>query len=393
MFGKNLTHESVVKMDDQERRSVLLEKIQALDGLDEDSFQRLTRELERGRDEFGYDEGGRLQVAFFDARPYDIESFDARNDGRFNLHYVAAPLDSETVAAAIGYKAVCIFVNDSADARVVKELASRGVELIALRCAGFNNVDLEACKKSGVSVVRVPEYSPYAVAEHTVALMLMLNRRLHQAYIRNRAGAFVLDGLTGFDMRGKTAGVVGTGKIGRAVVEILLGFGCHVLAYDKFPDESLAARECARYVELDELIRESDLISLHVPLFPETHHLIDAAAIDRMKRGVLLINTSRGGLVDTRALIGGLKSGQIGAAGLDVYEEEAGVFFRDLSTEVLTDDVLARLLTFPNVVVTSHQAFLTHEALSEIAETTLGNLAEFTAGRRGEELTNAVAFQ
>jgi len=380
-------------MDDQQRRSALLEKIRALDGLDEDRFQRLSHELERDRGEFGYDEGGRLQVAFFDARRYDIESFDARNDGRCNLHYVAAPLDSETVAAAIGYKAVCIFVNDSADARVVRELASRGVELIALRCAGFNNVDLEACKESGVSVVRVPEYSPYAVAEHTVALMLMLNRRLHQAYIRNRAGAFVLDGLTGFDMRGKTAGVVGTGKIGRGVVEILLGFGCRVLAYDKFPDESLAARERVRYVELDELIRESDLISLHVPLFPETHHLIDAATIDRMKRGVLLINTSRGGLVDTRALIEGLKSGKIGAAGLDVYEEEAGVFFRDFSTEVLTDDVLARLLTFPNVVVTSHQAFLTHEALREIAETTLANLAEFASGKRGEQLTNAVPLR
>jgi D-lactate dehydrogenase len=203
----------------------------------------------------------------------------------------------------------------------------------------------------------------------------------------------VLDGLTGFDMRGKTAGVAGTGKIGRAVVEILLGFGCRVLAYDKFPDESLAARERVRYVELDELIRESDLISLHVPLFPETHHLIDAATIDRMKRGVLLINTSRGGLVDTRALIEGLKSGKIGAAGLDVYEEEAGVFFRDFSTEVLTDDVLARLLTFPNVVVTSHQAFLTHEALREIAETTLANLAEFASGKRGEQLTNAVPLR
>ena len=224
-------------MDDPERLSAFLEKIRALDGLDEDRFQRLSRELERGRGEFGYDEKGRLQVAFFDARSYDIESFDARNNGRFSLHYVAAPLDPKTVAAAIGFKAVCIFVNDSAGARVVRELASRGVELIALRCAGFNNIDLEACKESGISVVRVPEYSPYAVAEHTVALMLMLNRRLHQAYIRNRAGAFVLDGLTGFDMRGKTAGVVGTGKIGRVVIEILLGIGSRVLACDKFPDE------------------------------------------------------------------------------------------------------------------------------------------------------------
>jgi D-lactate dehydrogenase len=377
-------------MNDRERLSALIQKLQALDGLDEERFQRLSHELERVRGEFGYDEKGRLQVALFDARPYDIESFDACNNGRFNFRYLTTPLNAETAIAATGYKAVCIFVNDTADAQVLRELASRGVELIALRCSGFNNVDLAACKEHGVSVVRVPEYSPYAVAEHTLALILMLNRRLHQAYMRNRAGAFVLDGLTGFDMRGKTAGVVGTGKIGRAVIDILLGFGCRVLAYDKFPDESLASLEGVRYVELDELIAESDLITLHVPLFPETHHLIDTAAIDRMKHGVLLVNTSRGGLVDTRALIGGLKSGKIGAAGLDVYEEEAGVFFHDLSTQVLTDDVLARLLTFPNVVVTSHQGFLTREALSAIAGTTLANLAEFEAGRRGEELTNAV---
>ena len=236
----------------------------------------------------------------------------------------------------------------------------------------------------------MPEYSPYAVAEHSVALMLMLNRCLHQAYVRNRAGAFVLDGLTGFDMRGKTVGVVGTGKIGRATAEILLGFGCRVLAFDKFPDERFAAREGVRYTDLAEIARESDILTLHVPLFPETHHLVDADAIAAMKDGAMLINTSRGGLVDTRALIDGLKSGKIGAAGLDVYEEEAGTFFRDLSSQVLSDDVLARLLTFPNVVVTSHQAFLTREALQGIAETTFANLAEFESGRRGAELSNAV---
>jgi D-lactate dehydrogenase len=239
-------------------------------------------------------------------------------------------------------------------------------------------------------VVRVPAYSPHAVAEHTVALMLMLNRRLHMAYMRIRAGSFKLDGLTGFDMYGKTVGIVGTGQIGRCVAEILLGFGCRVLAYDKRIDETLAARPNLAYAELDDLFRESDIISLHVPLFPATHYLIDAAAIDKMKRGVMLINTSRGALVDTRALTGGLKSGKIGSAGLDVYEEEAGVFFHDLSSRVLTDDVLARLLSFNNVVVTSHQAYLTREALDNIAQTTLDNLAEFEQGRRGAELTHAV---
>jgi D-lactate dehydrogenase len=218
----------------------------------------------------------------------------------------------------------------------------------------------------------------------------MLNRRLHRAYERNRAGAFVLDGLTGFDMRGKTVGVVGTGKIGQCVTDILLGFGCRVLAFDKFLNEELAARDGVQYVELDHLLRDSDIITLHVPLFPETHHLINQAAIENMKDGVMLINTSRGGLVDTKALISGLKSGKIGFAGLDVYEEEAGIFFHDVSDKVLTDDVLARLLTFNNVVITSHQAFLTEEALSNIADVTLANIMEFEEGRRGAELTNAV---
>ena len=265
-----------------------------------------------------------------------------------------------------------------------------GVQLIALRCAGFNNVDLRACQQQQINVVRVPAYSPYAVAEHTVALILMLNRRLHQAYLRNRAGYFVLDGLTGFDMRGKTVGVIGTGQIGRCLVDILLGFGCRVLAFDKFPNAELTDRPNVQYVDLDQALAESDIISLHVPLFPDTHHLVNTDSIAKMKDGVMLINTSRGGLVDTRALIDGLKSGKIGAAGLDVYEEEAGIFFNDLSVKVLTDDVLARLMTFNNVVVTSHQAFLTHEALANIADTTMMNLEEFAQGKRGAELTNAV---
>ncbi len=377
-------------MDDRERLATLRARLEDLEGLDEALYQRVCRELDRAARKFGHDERGRLRVAFFDARAYDIESFDALNQDRFDLHYLSAPLTLDTAAAVDGFRAVCIFVNDSADARIVEELAMRGVELIALRCAGFNNVDLAACERLGVSVARVPEYSPYAVAEHTVALMLMLNRHLHRAYSRNRAGYFVLDGLTGFDMRGKTVGVIGTGKIGRATAEILLGFGCRILANDRFPDDELAARDGVRYVELDELARESDIITLHVPLFPETHHLVDAKAIATMKDGVMLINTSRGGLVDTPAAIEGLKSGKIGAAGLDVYEEEAGKFFQDLSSEVLTDDVLARLLTFPNVVVTSHQAFLTREALHGIAETTLANLAEYQSGRRGAELTHTV---
>jgi D-lactate dehydrogenase len=239
-------------------------------------------------------------------------------------------------------------------------------------------------------VARVPAYSPNAVAEHTVGLMLMLNRRLHEAYIRNRAGNFVLDGLTGFDMHGKTAGVMGTGKIGQCTINILLGFGCRVLAFDKFPNPELSDRENVTYVQPEELLTQSDIVTLHVPLLPDTRHIINAEAIAKMRDGVMLINTSRGELVDTRALVQGLKSGKIGAAGLDVYEEEAGVFFHDLSHQVLTDDVLARLLTFNNVVVTSHQGFLTHEALSNIADTTLDSIGEFEQGKHGAALTNAV---
>ena len=380
-------------MNDKDRLSAFLDKVKDLDGLDEETDRRLTAELQRRSTKFGYDEQGHLKIAFFDAKSFDITSFNSCNHDRYALQYVAAPLERDTVAAAVGHRVICIFVNDTCDARVVGMLASQGVEMIALRCAGFNNVDLQACGTHRISVTRVPEYSPYAVAEHTVGLMLMLNRRLHQAYMRNRAGSFVLDGLTGFDMHGKTVGIVGTGKIGRCVVNILTGFGCRILAFDKTVNEQLVAKPHVQYVELEKLLRDSDIISLHVPLFPETHHLVDEAAIDKMKDGVMLINTSRGGLVDARALIGGLKSGKIGLAGLDVYEEEAGVFFRDLSDQVLTDDVLARLLTFNNVVITSHQAFLTHEALANIAETTLANLDEFEQGKRGAELTNAVDFE
>lgn len=377
-------------MNDQQRLQAFLDKAANVGGLDQVRFERLIAELERPQTVAGYDEQGRLKVAMFDARSYDIQSFDRINGGRLAIHPISASLDEDTVHAADGCKVVCIFVNDRCDATVVASFARLGVELIALRCAGFNNVDLEACREHNISVVRVPAYSPYAVAEHTVALMLMLNRRLHQAYARNRAGYFVLDGLMGFDMRGKTIGVVGTGKIGRCAIDILLGFGCRVLAFDKFPDDELASRDNVEYVEIGKLLAESDIITLHVPLFPETHHIINQSTIEQMKDGAMLINTSRGGLIDTRALIEGLKTGKIGSAGLDVYEEEAGIFFHDMSDKVLTDDVLARLMTFNNVVVTSHQAYLTIEALHNIAETTIANIEEFGSGKRGAELTNVV---
>ena len=377
-------------MNDAERLRALTARLQALDGLDEDTFERMSTALDRRQSRFGYDAHGRLKVAFFDAKSYDIESFDKSNRDRYALTYISASLDHNTVAAAKGHKAVCIFVNDTCDAEVVEALAALGVELVALHCAGFNNVDLEACGLHGISVARVPAYSPYAVAEHTVGLMLMLNRHLHRAYLRNRYGYFVLDGLTGFDMRGKTVGIVGTGNIGRCVINIVLGFGCRVLALDAFPNPKVSARDGVAYVKPDELLSLSHIITLHVPLTPDTRHIVNRSAIAQMRRAVMLINTSRGELVDTRALIDGLKSGTIGAAGLDVYEEDAGTFFKDLSDQVLTDDVLARLLTFNNVVVTSHQAFLTREALTNIADTTLENLREFDQGQRGAALSNAV---
>jgi D-lactate dehydrogenase len=265
-----------------------------------------------------------------------------------------------------------------------------GIGLIALRCAGFNNVDLAACGRFGVSVARVPAYSPYAVAEHAIALMMSLNRCVHRASNRIREGNFSLRGLVGFDMHGRTAGIVGAGKIGECVLSILAGFGCRLLVHSRTPKPALAERYGAEFVDLSRLLAESDIISLHAPLTPETHHMIDASAIAGMKRGVMLINTSRGGLVDTRALLNGLKSGHIGYAGLDVYEEESAYFFEDLSDEVMADDALARLTTFNNVIVTSHQAFLTGDALANIAETTLGNIEQYRAGARGGQLPNAV---
>lgn len=321
-----------------------------------------------------------MRIALFSVRGYDRTSFEAANGGHgHELTFLAEGLSSRTAVLARGFPAVCAFVNDRLHAEVLAALAAQGTTLVLLRSAGFNHVDVEAAERLGLTVLRVPAYSPHAVAEHTVALMLALNRKLHRAHARVREGNFALDGLLGFDMHGKTAGVVGTGAIGRVVVRILAGFGCRLLAYDPQPDPECQALGAA-YVPLDRLLAESDIVTLHCPLTPATRHLIDAAAVERMKPGVMLVNTSRGAIVDTRAAIEGLKRGKIGHLGLDVYEEEGDLFFRDLSEEVLQDDVLARLLTFPNVTLTAHQAFFTREALQAIAETTLGNASDFARG-------------
>jgi D-lactate dehydrogenase len=335
-------------------------------------------------------EGAGAAVAVFDAKPYDRRFFEEQAGGDISLHYLETRLGPETAGRAAGFRVVCAFVNDDLRAATIERLAAGGVELVALRCAGFNNVALEAAGRHGVTVVRVPGYSPHAVAEHTVALILALNRKIHRAYQRVREGNFSLSGLVGFDLHGRTAGIVGLGKIGRALAGNLLGFGMKVVGHDPYADEAWAAEAGVALMDLDELLRRSDIVSLNAPLTPESHHMIDAGAIGRMKGGVMLINTGRGALLDTAALIGGLKSGHIGAAGLDVYEEESGYFFEDRSEQVITDDVLARLLTFPNVLITSHQAFLTDDALRNIAETTLGNIRAFLAGQRGEELDNVV---
>jgi D-lactate dehydrogenase len=285
-------------------------------------------------------------------------------------------LNEETVSLAAGFEAVCVFVNDQMNAAVIATLESLGVRLIALRCAGYNNVDLSAAKKHGITVVRVPAYSPYAVAEHTIALMLALNRKLHRAYNRVREGNFALDGLVGFDMHGKIVGVIGTGQIGTVVAQILTGFGCPILAFDPFPNATCRSLG-VRYVELNQLFAESDIITVHCPLTPENKHLINGQALEKMKNGVMLINTSRGALLDTIVITEGLKSGRIGYLGLDVYEEEEDIFFEDRSGLILSDDVFARLLTFPNVIITGHQAFFTREALLNIAATTIDNITKF----------------
>lgn len=328
-----------------------------------------------------------MRVAFYSTHPFDRQFFDETNvNHRHELHYLEARLTHATSALAQGFPVVCAFVNDQLDASVLGALSAGGTRLIALRSAGFNHVDVGKARDLGLTVVRVPAYSPHAVAEHTVALILTLNRKIHRAYARVREGNFVLDGLLGFDMHGRTVGIVGTGKIGTVVARILLGLGCEVIAHDLKPNQECKAKGVT-YLTLDEIWSRSDIITLHAPLTAETRHLVDAKAIARMKRGVMIINTGRGALIDTTAVIAGLKAGQIGYLGLDVYEEEEGLFFQDLSSEVLQDDVFARLLTFSNVVVTGHQAFFTREALEAISETTLANVTAFEKGRRsGNEL-------
>ncbi len=314
-----------------------------------------------------------IKVALFDAKAYDRPSFErfaAMHDMEFR--FLETKLNEDTVALAKGYDAVCVFVNDTVNAAVVDKLYEYGVKLIALRSAGYNNVDVKAAFGK-IHVVHVPAYSPYAVAEHAIALLLTSVRRIHKAYNRTREFNFSLSGLTGFDLHGKTVGVIGTGKIGRIFIDICRGFGMNVIAYDRFP----AKDSGIRYAALDELLEQSDIISLHCPLTDETRHLIDGSAIEKMKKGVVIINTSRGGLIDAEALLKGIKSRKIGAACLDVYEEEADIFFEDRSGHILNDDILSRLISMPNVIVTSHQAFLTEEALNNIAETTVNNILSY----------------
>jgi D-lactate dehydrogenase len=321
-----------------------------------------------------------MNIAFFDTHGFEKAIFERVNQTHHHkITFFETRLSRSTANLAVGYSCVCAFVNDHLDQDVLKILSLNGTRLIALRSAGYNHVDMKAAKSFGLRVVRVPEYSPYAVAEHAVALILSLNRKIHRAYNRVREGNFSLDGLVGFDLHQKTVGVIGTGKIGIVMAKILLGFGCHVLAYDLTPNSELMNLG-VKYGTLDEILQSSDIVSLHVPLNSHTKHILNERTLSITRPGVMLINTGRGALIDTRALIKYLKSGHIGYAGLDVYEEEEDLFFEDLSGQILQDDQLARLLTFPNVLLTSHQAFLTKEALENIADVTLKNILEFEQG-------------
>jgi len=328
-----------------------------------------------------------MEVVFFSTKAYDRAYFEGANEGMgHRLRFLEVPLNRDTAVTASGAPVVCAFVNDQLDGEILKILADAGSRLIALRCAGYNNVDLERAAALGLKVVRVPAYSPHAVADHVFALLLTLVRKTHRAYNRVREGNFSLEGLIGYDLHGRTAGLVGTGKIGALTAERFLGFGCSVLACDPYPDEALQARG-VRYVSLETLLAEADMVSLHCPLMKETHHLIDEAQLKRMKDGVTLINTSRGGLIDTDAVYRGLKSGKIGYLGLDVYEEEGPLFFEDHSASIIQDDLFMRLTTFPNVLITGHQGFLTDTALRNIASTTMESIEAFG---KGEELAHEV---
>ena len=317
-----------------------------------------------------------MKIAFFDAKPYDKPTFDLYANAKdITVKYFETKLTEDTAPLANGFDCVCVFVNDRIDAKIIDILCSLGVRLIALRCAGFNNVDIKYAKDK-ICVVRVPAYSPYAVAEHAIALLLTSVRRTHKAYIRSKDFNFSLNGLTGFDLHSKTVGVIGTGRIGKAFIDICKGFGMKVLAYDKYPSPEICS-DNVKYVSLDELFKKSDIISLHCPLTEETYHVIDEATINKCKNGFVLINTSRGALIDSDALLDGIKSRKVGAACLDVYEEESDIFFEDNSGHIMEDDTLARLISMPNVIVTSHQAFLTEEALLNIADVTISNVVEF----------------
>ncbi|WPP52945.1 2-hydroxyacid dehydrogenase [Catalinimonas niigatensis] len=329
-----------------------------------------------------------MKVAFFSTKAYDKEFMNRVNkQHEHKLTYFDTSLEVSTAILAHDYEAVCIFVNDKANKGTLQKLHQQGIRLIALRCAGFNNVDLKAAEELGIKVVRVPAYSPYAVAEHALAMILTLNRKTHIAYDRVRNGNFSLDRLMGFDMRGKTVGVIGTGKIGQIFASIMHGIGCHVIAFDPYPDQEFEQEGRVKYVPLDEIWKASDILSLHCPLTPDSHYMINEEAIDKMKDKVMLINTSRGGLVDTKAVIKALKYGKIGYLGLDVYEQEENLFFQDLSGHIIQDDDISRLMTFPNVLITSHQAFFTENAMTNIAETTLQNISDF---EEGKDLKNEV---
>lgn len=330
----------------------------------------------------------KTKIAFFGAMPYDRNTFDRVNEAfEFDIKYHTGNLSVDNAVLCKGADAVCVFVNDQVDAPVIEQLRQHGVRLIALRCAGFNNVDLQAAQAAGIAVVRVPAYSPHAVAEYAVALMLSLNRKIQRASWRTRDGNFSLNGLMGFDMYGKTAGIIGTGKIAKVLIGILRGFGMKILAYDLYPDHEFAQQNNVQYVTLDELFAGADIISLHCPLTPETEYIINQTTIAKMKPGVMIVNTGRGRLINSEDLIEGLKTKRVGFAALDVYEEEEPYFYKDTSDRVMDDDTLARLLSFNNVIMTSHQAFFTIEATDNIASTTLSNIADFVAGK---PLTNEV---
>lgn len=331
-----------------------------------------------------------IKIAFFDAKIYDINSFNKVNKNfGYEISYLEEHLNENTAKLTNGFNAVCAFVNDRINEAVINTLHNNNIKLIALRCAGYNNVDLKSAFGK-IHIVRVPAYSPYAVAEHAVALMLTLNRKIHRAYTRTRDSNFNINGLLGFDMHSKTVGIIGTGKIGKVIINILKGFEMNILAYDLYPDLDFSNKFAIKYVDLNMIYKESDIISLHCPLTKESHHMINKDSISLMKDNVMIINTSRGALINTKDLIDALKNKKIGAAGLDVYEEESEYFFEDYSNEIISDDTLARLLTFNNVLITSHQAFFTKEALQNIAETTLTNIKEYFLNNN---LTNEICYK